>query len=115
MAGLKTDTIRAWIETGQEHRFYISSAWKNLARKVQRMDRNECVLCASRGRYSRGELVHHVKHLKDRPDLALEIFDPDTGERQLVTVCKRCHEQLHPEAFRQASEPAPPITEERWD
>lgn len=114
MAGLSTDTIRAWIEEGQEHRFYISSAWIRRAAKVRRLDRNECVLCRSRGRYARGEIVHHVKHLKDRPDLALEIFDPDTGERQLVTLCKACHERMHPDALRSA-QPQPKLTEERWD
>ena len=114
MAGLSTDTIRAWIETGQEHRFYISAAWIRRAAKVRRLDRNECALCRSRGRYARGEIVHHVKHLKDRPDLALEIFDPDTGERQLVTLCKRCHEEMHPDALRSA-QPQSKLTEERWD
>ena len=115
MAGINTETIREWIETGQEHRFYISTAWIRCADKVRRMDHGECVLCKARGRYSRGELVHHVKHLKDRPDLALEIMDPDTGERQLVTLCKACHEEQHPEALRSASAAASPLTEERWD
>lgn len=114
MAGPSTETIRTWIETGQEHRFYISAAWIRTAQKVRRLDRYECALCRARGRYSRGELVHHVKHLRDRPDLALEIFDPDSGERQLVTLCKACHEEMHPESLRRI-EPQPKLTEERWD
>ena len=83
--------------------------------KVLEMDRNECQVCKGRGRYSRGEIVHHVKHLRDRPDLALSVFDPDTGERQLLTVCKRCHEELHPEAQRQYRTEREPVTSERWD
>lgn len=115
MAGLKTETIRAWIETGQEHRFYNSQTWINRRAKVRRLDRWECQRCKALGRYSRGEIVHHVKHLRDRPDLALDVYDPDTGERQLVTLCKRCHEEMHPEALRQAQPAADPVTEERWD
>ena len=57
---------------------------------------------------------HHVKHLRQRPDLALSIWDPDTGARQLVTVCKACHEREHPESLRR-SVPAAPLTAERWD
>lgn len=115
MAGINTDTIRQWIETGQEHRFYTSRTWIRKAARVRRADHGECVLCKARGRYSRGELVHHVQHLRDRPDLALEEIDPDTGARQLITLCKRCHEEMHPESMRQSTPAAPPITEERWD
>ena len=115
MAGIDTDTIRAWIETGQEHNFYNSRTWEKCRRKVIALDRHECTRCAARGRYSRAELVHHVKHLRDRPDLALQIWDPDTGERQLVSVCKRCHDELHPEAMRQTMPAAMPVTAERWD
>ena len=60
-------------------------------------------------------LVHHVKRLKDRPDLALSIIDPATGERQLISVCKDCHEMLHPESQRQFFPKEPPVTVERWD
>ena len=80
-----------------------------------RYDRYECQLCKAKGRYRKGVIVHHVKHLKDRPDLALQIWDGE--ERQLITVCKQCHEKLHPESQRQyiASEPKGFMNEERWD
>ena len=64
---------------------------------------------------AKATIVHHVKHLKDRPDLALSIIDPDTGERQLITVCKRCHEELHPESQQQTISKEKFETEERWD
>ena len=113
MAGPTEDTIRMWIETGQEYRFYMCAAWIRTRRRVQKLDRYECAMCKARGRYSRGALVHHVKHLKDRPDLALEICDPDTGERQLVTLCKACHEEIHESLVRR--EPGEKLTTERWD
>ena len=43
------------------------------------------------------------------------LYDPDTGERQLISVCKRCHEQLHPESQKQYRPANKPVTEERWD
>lgn len=104
------------IASGREHEFYTGSAWKKMAAMVRAYDRNECQLCKAAGRYARGEIVHHVKHLKDRPDLAMRLYDPDTGERQLITVCKKCHEQEHPEALLHAkSEESDTITQERWD
>ena len=60
-------------------------------------------------------IVHHVKHLRKRPDLALSIWDTDTGERQLISVCKQCHEELHPESQRQYRRFYAPVTVERWD
>lgn len=82
---------------------------------VLKQHNNECQICKSKGRYRKAVIVHHVKHLKDRPDLALSVYDPDTNERQLLSVCKRCHEDLHPEAQRQYAAVSEPITEERWD
>ena len=105
----------ALLNTGRENVWYNSEPWRSMRETVLRADRYECQRCKERGRYSRAVLVHHVKHLKDRPDLALSIIDPATGERQLVSVCKRCHEELHPEAQRQYRTRVAPLTPERWD
>lgn len=96
--------------------FYHWSAWERLRDEVLRLDHYECQLCKARGRYAKAVVVHHVAHVKDRPDLALSLYGDD-GERQLISVCKRCHEELHPEAFRQygGGEKEEPLTEERWD
>ena len=107
--------LRALIAAGREWEFYSWSQWLRRRGEVLELDHHECQLCRAQGRYRRGKIVHHVKHLRDRPDLALSIFDPDTGERQLLTVCKTGHELEHPEAFRQYAPKAPPLTAERWD
>lgn len=107
--------LRELIAQGREWLFYSWPEWKSKRAEVLQLDRNECQHCKAKGRYKRGTIVHHVKHLRERPDLALSITDPDTGERQLVTVCKSCHEEEHPEAFRQNLPKAPLLTEERWD
>lgn len=111
--------LRKLLAAGREALFYWWPEWddkdRGLREQVLRMDNRECQLCKARGRYRRGTIVHHVKHLRDRPDLALSIWDPDTGERQLVTVCKRCHEEAHPESLRRFTPSREAITAERWD
>ena len=94
-------------------RFYNSQEWHELSDKIRKYDHYQCTLCGSS---RRPLIVHHVKHLKDRPDLALKMYDPGTGERQLITVCKRCHEKLHPESLKENQAKIKEIiTEERWE
>lgn len=111
----RLDILRRLIDQGSEARFYWWPQWQETRAAVLKMDNYECQICKARGRYSRGSIVHHVKHLRERPDLALSVYDPDTGERQLVTVCKACHEKEHPESLRRCAPAAEPITMERWD
>lgn len=101
------------LHDDKAQKFYSWTEWEHLRAEVLRLDRYECQLCKAKGRYSKAVLVHHVKHLRDRPDLALSVWDGQ--ERQLVSVCKKCHEELHPESQRQLKSTAAPITAERWD
>lgn len=103
------------IQVGKAQQFYFWPEWERLRLEVLRFDHYECQRCKERGRYRKANIVHHVKHLKDRPDLALSLYDDDTGERQLVSVCKTCHEDLHPESKRQYTPKKTPVTIERWD
>ena len=114
----RLEQLRKLTATGHEDLFYSWSEWAGpdgVRQAVLKLDNCECQICKARGKYSRGSIVHHVKHLRERPDLALSIFDPDTGERQLVTVCKACHEEEHPESLRRCAPSKPPLTAERWD
>lgn len=117
MTEMQLAKLRDLIDAGEEQKFYSWKVWEHLSAQVRtRLDNSECQKCKARGKYSPAEIVHHVKHLRDRPDLALSIFDPDTGERQLLSLCRACHELEHPERMRTASGPAEkPLTEERWD
>ena len=101
------------IKAGEEGTFYHWSEWESLRAQVLRMDHYECQICKAKGRYKKAAIVHHVKHLRDRPDLALSIWDGE--ERQLVSVCKKCHEEEHPESLRQYAPRLIPVTDERWD
>ena len=114
----RLEQLRKLTATGHEELFYSWSEWAGpdgIRQAVLKLDNCECQICKARGKYSRGSIVHHVKHLRERPDLALSVYDPDTGERQLVTVCKACHEEAHPESLRRCAPAAEPITMERWD
>ena len=115
MTAVQLIKLQALIEAGNADSFYHWKDWENLRLEVLRLDNYECQLCKAKGRYRRAIIVHHVKHLKDRPDLALSIYD--NGERQLISVCKQCHEEEHPERMIQYryTRKSEPVTEERWD
>lgn len=106
--------LQAMLDSGAEHGFYLWAEWKKQRSEVLRLDNWECQICKHKHhRHRRAVIVHHVKHLRDRPDLALSIWDGE--ERQLVSVCKQCHEDEHPESLRVPAPQAKPLTEERWD
>lgn len=107
--------LRGLIAQGREALFYYWPEWQRLRGDVLALDHFECQVCKARGRYSRATIVHHVRHLKARPDLALSVWDPDSGERQLVSVCKRCHEDAHPDVLHKFEPRKVPLTVERWD
>lgn len=108
--------LQAMIAAGKANGFYDWPEWEKVRDEVLRLDNWECQLCKRRHRFRQAALVHHMKHLKARPDLALSVFDEETGERQLLSVCRSCHEEQHPERIRRKTfVPAPPLTPERWD
>ena len=96
------------IEAGEHRRFYKRKEWKRKRKAILRRDNYECQRCKANGGYSRATTVHHIKHLTDRPDLALT-------DSNLVSLCSACHNEEHPEKLKQyrAGEKEY-ITEERW-
>ena len=114
----KTQLVRlnSLIAEGREAEFYSWPEWEEIRQKVLTLDHRECIRCKARGKYSPAVLVHHVRHLKDDPELALSIWDAD-GNRQLVSLCRPCHELEHPERLRPAwtAKQENPLTKERWD
>lgn len=94
--------------------FYQSWDWRLKRREVLALDRWECQMCKQRGQYTRAVVVHHIRRLSDRPDLAMQIYNGD--KRQLVSLCRACHEECHPERLRvhrYAKKKEHPI-DERW-
>ena len=70
--------------------FYHSRQWEHLRASVLRRDGYQCRICKRYGRLRQATTVHHIKHLDEYPELAL---DPSN----LVSVCTQCHNKLHPE------------------
>ena len=110
--------LRSLIAAGDTHPFYVSVQWRKLSADVLRLDRYECQLCKAKGRYRRAVMVHHVNHVTRRPDLALDTYYTDSDgdqKRNLLSVCRWCHEnECHPERLRRVRVPQF-MTEERWD
>ncbi len=99
--------------------FYDSRAWRKVRRQVMEYDHYECQICKSKGVLTKQCLmVHHAYHLEDYPQFGLMMWvdDPRTGQRQrnLITVCKKCHETVcHPGRVKEYA-PKESSIPERW-
>lgn len=96
------------IANGNLHSFYTSREWKRLRREVLKHQRRRCWDCAHKAPAvnKRGVIVHHVKPLRERPDLALSEYD-EAGNINLICLCASCHWDRHHKR-------AAPATPERW-
>ena len=56
-------------------------------------DHNACQMCRQKGKFRRATTVHHLKHLRDAPELALT-------DSNLISLCSECHEIVHPEKHK---------------
>lgn len=88
--------IGEWVRTISDqsyrgwHAFYHTKEWKKMRAEILERDHGQCQRCRAMGRYRKAVTVHHVKHLKDAPELALT-------EDNLMSLCQKCHEDMHPE------------------
>lgn len=108
-------------------KFYKSAKWLHKREQILKRDHYECQICRERirnadesgtelpvqdRRIRRAVIVHHLRHLKDFPELALD-------DDNLISVCHECHDRLHERdadtlnAFRRLEKPKP-ITDEKW-
>ena len=107
------DITNPHLSIGDIKGFYNSRVWRRKRREVLTLDHNECQHCKEHGKYTKATEVHHVNKIKDRPDLALEIYTLDKNKkkyRNLISLCKQCHKQLHDDEYYKE-----PLTEERCD
>lgn len=102
------------IREGNTHYFYTSWTWRVKRKEILERDNKECQLCKREGNITVGTkdkslVVHHIKELKDRPDLALT-------DSNLLTVCRDCHENIcHPNRLGEHQERKGFMNEERWE
>lgn len=106
--------VQSLIDEGRLHEFYTSGYWMQLRAEILDEDKYECQHCKKRGLYKKADTVHHVKHLRLFPMFALSKVYIFQGKeyKQLVSLCRQCHELEHPERRRKKKEK--PLTEERW-
>ncbi len=95
---ISAESYRGWKA------FYHTTEWKRKRKEVLRRDRCTCQRCRQRGKYTRATTVHHVLHLRNVPELALE-------DENLISLCNECHEALHPEKHKKRLNI---VTEEKW-
>ena len=102
--------------------FYNSSNWKRKREDILDRDCHECQDCRKRLRDAvkekkrlRGEdakirtatEVHHIKELKERPELALD-------DDNLISLCTQCHNIRHGRNPKRFVRKKKPVSVERW-
>lgn len=106
--------IRSLEAEGKMYKFYKSKAFLKLRQKVIKQAHGECQECLKKKpkQITRGTVVHHIKHVEEYPELALDISN-------LELVCAKCHWELHPEKHAkelkaQGRKRKEQVTKERW-
>nr|DAZ74933.1 MAG TPA: HNH endonuclease [Caudoviricetes sp.] len=77
--------------------YYGTVAWRRLREAALIRDHYWCARC---GRRPAGT-VHHIVPVTERPDLAMEL-------NNLQSLCRQCHNQLHPEKGCRGQQPGLP-------
>jgi len=103
-------------------KFYNSKLWKNKRLKILDRDRHECQDCKKRledavrnntylspedRKIRRAEEAHHIKELKEYPELGLE-------DDNLISLCSICHNIRHGRTVKHFNKRKQRLTEERW-
>ena len=88
--------------------FLTSARWKHKRAAILRRDGYRCQHCARYGRASPAEIVHHIKPYEQHPELGLD-------SRNLVSLCRKCHNREHPEKGAAAARARHPPTLRDFD
>ena len=76
--------------------FYYSKKWQTVRQAILKRDGYKCQRCKGFGIDKPAQQVHHIEHLEDN---VLRAFDPTN----LMSVCRSCHNALHPEKAEHAT------------
>lgn len=86
------DAFLLWVvscvKQGRTDLFYNCRRWRRKRREVLKAAHYECAICKAAGKYTEADTVHHIKHLREFPMLAME----DTN---LQALCPECHYRIH--------------------
>lgn len=101
------------IDKDRMVKFYKSKQWRSKRQEALIRDRFECQYCKNgkntRGYkgYTKAQMVHHIKHVRDYPELSLDI-------NNLVSLCNPCHEEQHIEERHRFKQKEKFMNDERW-
>lgn len=97
MSVFSIQDLKKLILEGKVSKFYESRQWKQLSRQVIAEYHGECFLCRQQKKLTRAVLVHHVRPLREYPELAYSRTYRDKGGEyiQLMPLCFECHERIH--------------------
>jgi 5-methylcytosine-specific restriction enzyme A len=82
--------------------FYNSGLWQHIREDILDEQHHECQLCKAKGLYSEAVTVHHIKYVRQHPELALT-------KSNLMSVCDECHFNIHHKVI-----PKEQLNIERW-
>ena len=103
---MDTKELVQWIRTLYLHNnikaFYMNIIWRIPRAEVLSDQNNECQMCKSRGLVEEATMVHHIKHLKYHPELAID-------KDNLIALCSECHWLIHHHLI-----PKKQLNEEKW-
>jgi 5-methylcytosine-specific restriction enzyme A len=85
---MELQRVKELIAQDKMVKFYQSPAWRKLRERVIVRDNNECQSCKRAGRVGKAENVHHIKEVKQHPELALVSSNCEC-------ICIPCHNEEH--------------------
>ena len=95
------------IKTNRLMKFYKSKEWRQMRIKALQRDNYECCMCRDKGKYRKADCVHHIKEVKEYPELSLT-FD------NLMSLCNTCHNEVHDRLDKIEKKKPKFLNEERW-
>lgn len=98
--------ISSLILNNNTKSFYNSDLWEHSREEALGRDHYECQKCKAGGKYKKADCVHHKKHVKQHPELALSLDN-------LTSLCNSCHDEEHPEKLKK-NKARIQLNEERW-
>lgn len=115
---MNTNELVKWIneliEADELWKFYKGKEFRHLKEDVLKEQHYECQECKRQGKITKADTVHHVQFVRKHPSLALSRYYTYKGNqyRNLIAVCKGCHNKLHPEKIK--SKAKEQLNEEKW-
>ncbi|WBX80132.1 HNH endonuclease signature motif containing protein [Virgibacillus salarius] len=101
-------TIKRLIKENRLVKFYQSKEWRTLRLEALKRDNYECQECKRQGGVSLAQNVHHIKEVKQFPELALVLDN-------LESICIPCHNHEHKRLEKYIRKKKPKfVNEERW-